>query len=76
MDDHGLLLVRVRGTVYTPATLVGKFEQLFGLAQAPSGDGSWCIKRSRLQIGVEERHGGATGAGVAAGSMQMTLYNT
>ena len=54
MDDHGLLMVQVLGTVYSPVTIVGKFEQLFGLAQAPSGDGSWCIKRLRLQLGVEE----------------------
>ena len=61
MDDHGLLMVQVLGTVYSPVTIVGKFEQLFGLAQAPSGDGSWCIKRLRLQLGVEEQHGGAMG---------------
>ena len=49
LDQHGLIVVNVAGTIHNgESTVVGVFEQQFGLLQDPSTQGNYKIKFTRL----------------------------
>lgn len=54
LDDHGLLAVRVTGTVHRPGVVVGVFEQEFGLSSDPFQDGDWRIKYTNLLLRIPQ----------------------
>ena len=44
VESHGLVVVNVSGTIHSIHSVVGVFEQQFGLAQDPCSDGNYKIK--------------------------------
>lgn len=66
------------GTVYLPVavegtrqlSVVGRFEQRFGLARSPANPDMWCIRAVQMHLGCEA--GGAAAAG--GGDQQLVSY--
>ncbi|XP_065060272.1 uncharacterized protein C3orf38 homolog [Rhopilema esculentum] len=50
MSHHGLLAVKSAGTIHKSSSVVGLYEQTFGLIQDPLTGGNWKIKNTKLQI--------------------------
>ncbi len=50
MNRHGLLIVKSAGTLHKTGSVVGLFEQAFGLIKDPHSLGNWKIKNTELRM--------------------------
>ena len=50
MNCHGLLAVKSSGTLHRHSSVIGLYEQVFGLIKDPTADGNWKIKNTELKI--------------------------